>query len=177
MHIGQLRLPRRWDRPPPRRAEGAGRPPPRSPEPSSFYIRAGGLKSPGYRSRFAEIVFNWTACTHRLPWRGDSRGLQLNPENPGPISPHVVRFLELQGIRIAEPVRFPRQVLESDLQAAELVVAAKEAEHRPLLARHFGARDDRVEYWGVHDVEVWSPNEVLPILAAGVHDPVRRFMA
>ena len=63
-----------------------------------------------YRSRCAEILFNRAATAQRLPWRADSRGLQLHPENSGPISPHVVRFLELQGIRITEPARFPRQV-------------------------------------------------------------------
>jgi hypothetical protein len=88
-----------------------------------------------------------------------------------------VRFLELQGIRLAEPVRFPRQVLESDLLAALLVVAAKEAELRLLLERDFGAWADIVEYWDIHDIEVWSPNEALPILAARVHDLVRRLLA
>ena len=130
-----------------------------------------------YRSRFAEILFNSAATAQRLPWRADSRGLQLHAENPGPISPHVVRFLELQGIRIAEPVRFPRQVLESDLLAADLVVAVKETEHRPLLARDFGAWADRVEYWDIHDVDCCSPNEALPILAARVNDLVRRLLA
>jgi protein-tyrosine phosphatase len=130
-----------------------------------------------YRSRCAEILFNWAATTRRLSWRADSRGLRLHAENSGPISPLVVRFLELQGIRIAEPVRFPRQVLESDLLAADLVVAVKEAEHRLLLARDFGAWVDIVEYWDIHDVEVWSPNEALPILAARVHDLVRRLLA
>jgi protein-tyrosine phosphatase len=130
-----------------------------------------------YRSRFAEIRFNWAATAQRLPWRADSRGLQLHAENPGPISPHVVRFLGRQGIRIAEPVRFPRQVTESDLQAADLVVAVKEAEHRPLLERDFGAWVDRVEFWHVHDIEVWSPNEALPILAGRVHELVRRLLA
>jgi low molecular weight protein-tyrosine phosphatase len=76
-------------------------------------------------------------------------GLQLHPENPGPISPHVKRFLELQGIHIAEPVRFPRQVMESDLQSADLVVAVKEVEHRPRLARDFGPWVDRVEFWQI----------------------------
>jgi protein-tyrosine phosphatase len=130
-----------------------------------------------YRSRCAEILFNWAATTQRLPWRADSRGLQLHPENPGPISPHIVRFLRLQGILVAEPVRFPLQVTESDLQAADLVVAVKEAEHRPLLARDFGAWVDRVEYWEIHDVDFWSPNEAMPILAARVHDLVRRLLA
>ena len=78
---------------------------------------------------------------------------------------------------MAGPIRFPRRVLESDLQAADLVVAAKEAEHRPLLARDFGAWVDRVEFWEIHDVEVWTSNEALPILAARVHDLVRRLLA
>ncbi len=130
-----------------------------------------------YRSRFAEILFNWLASTHRLPWRADSRGLQLHPENLGPISSHVVQFLERQGICLAEPVRLPRQVTESDLQAADLVVAVKQAEHRPLLERDFGAWVDRVEFWQIHDIEVWSPNEALPILTARVHDLVRRLPA
>jgi protein-tyrosine phosphatase len=129
-----------------------------------------------YRSRCAEILFNWAATAQRLPWRADSRGLQLHPENPGPISPHVVQFLGQRGIRLAEPIRFPRQVTESDLLAADLVVAVKEAEHRPLLARDFAAWADRVEYWQIHDVEVWSPNEALPILAVRVHDLVRRLL-
>jgi protein-tyrosine phosphatase len=129
-----------------------------------------------YRSRFAEILFNWAATAQRLPWHADSRGLQLHAENPGPISPHVVQFLELQGIRLAEPIRFPRQVTELDLHAADLVVAAKEVEHRPLLARDFGAWADRVEYWEIHDVDFCSPNEALPNLAARVHDLVRRLL-
>ena len=156
---------------------GAGRPPSRSPEPSSFYIRTGGLESPRYRSRCAEILFNWSATAQRLPWRADSRGLQLHADNPGPISPHVVQYLGLQRIRLAEPLRFPRQVTEPDLLAADLVVAAKEAEHRPLLARDFGAWADRVEYWDIHDVDCCSPNEALPILAARVHDLVCRLLA
>ncbi len=130
-----------------------------------------------YRSRCAEILFNWAATTRRLSWRADSRGLQLHPENPGPISPHVVRFLELQGIRLAEPVRFPRQVTEADLQAADIIVAVKEVEHRPLLERDFGDWVDRVEFWQIHDLEVWSPDEALPILAARVHDLVGRLLA
>jgi hypothetical protein len=73
------------------------------------------------------------AVLSRLP------GLQLSPNNPGPISSHSARFLELQGIRIAEPVHFPPPGLGIDLQAADLVVAAKEAEVRPLLESDFVA--------------------------------------
>ena len=127
-----------------------------------------------YRSRFAEILFNWTATAQGLPWRADSRGLKLHPENPGPISHDVVRFLEKRGIRFVGPIRFPRKVSESDLQAADLVVAVKEAEHRPLLQIEFAAWLDIVEYWNVHDVEVWSPSEALPVLASKVDELVKR---
>ncbi len=151
-------------------ARGSDKPP--QPMKSVLFLCTGNF----YRSRCAEILFNQAAITQRLSWRADSRGLQLHPENLGPLSPHVVQFLERQGIRLAEPVRFPRQVLESDLLAADLVVAVKEAEHRPLLERDFGAWLDRVEFWQIHDLEVWSPNEALPILAARVHDLVRRLL-
>jgi len=152
-------------------APGSGTPP--KPMKTVLFLCTGNY----YRSRFAEILFNWTASAQRLPWQADSRGLQLHAENPGPISPQVVRALGQQGIHVAEPIRFPRRVSESDLQAADVVIAAKEAEHRPLLEHDFGAWVDRVEYWDIHDVEVWSPNEALPILTRRVHDLVRRLLA
>src|SRR6266446_4485609 len=39
-----------------------------------------------YRSRFAEIYFNWLAPREKLLWRADSRGLALDPTNFGPLS-------------------------------------------------------------------------------------------
>jgi protein-tyrosine-phosphatase len=36
-----------------------------------------------YRSRFAEIFFNWHAEQLEIPWRAYSRGLARNPLNPG----------------------------------------------------------------------------------------------
>ena len=130
-----------------------------------------------YRSRFAEILFNWTAAATHLPWRADSRGLALHAGNPGPISAHVRLFLERQAIHLTGPQRYPRPVSELDFQIAYLIVAIKEAEHRPLLEGQFPDWINRVEYWHVHDVEIWSPSEAQPVLAELVQDPSRRLAA
>ena len=56
----------------------------------------------------------------------------------------------------------------------DLIVAVKEAEHRPLLKRNFPAWAERVEYWHVHDLDCATPNEALPELAAKVEELVSR---
>src|SRR5258706_16387594 len=86
-----------------------------------------------YRSRFAELYFNALAVPHALAWRADSRGLQIHPGNPGPISSFTVHWLRTQGIQLPASHRSPMPLSEADLQAAALIVAVKEAEHRPLL--------------------------------------------
>ena len=127
-----------------------------------------------YRSRLAELYFNALATAGGLLWRADSRGLRLEPSNPGPISRQTVRWLAERGIAVPEPVRYPELVSEADLHAADLVVAVKEAEHRPLLALHFPTWVERVEYWHVHDLDCATPDLALPELAAGVEELVRR---
>ena len=39
-----------------------------------------------YRSRYAEILFNWTAQEKGLTWKADSRGLDPHLSNPGYMS-------------------------------------------------------------------------------------------
>ena len=47
-----------------------------------------------YRSRFAEMLFNWLAPQRQLSWRADSRGLDPDPLNYGPISRHTREALQ-----------------------------------------------------------------------------------
>lgn len=116
-----------------------------------------------FRSRFAELLFNREAAARELSWRADSRGvaLELGSDNLGPISPHTLRGLERRGIPAPQAMRFPRPVDEADLLHAELIIALKEAEHRPLLARKFPLWVDRVEYWQVHDIDCAHPDDAL----------------
>jgi protein-tyrosine phosphatase len=116
-----------------------------------------------YRSRFAEILFNHHAERHHLNWRADSRGLALEFGifNIGPISEYALAWLAEQGIGYEEHLRLPMRVSEADLARADLIVAVKEAEHRPLLQQRFRGWADRVEYWHIHDLDGATPQEAL----------------
>lgn len=106
-----------------------------------------------YRSRFAEALFNALAPQHRLPWQAWSRGvaLDMGGNNIGPISPLARDMLHALGIHSADCSRYPLQVQEEELQAAHLIIALHEAEHRPYLQARYPAWADRVEYWHVRD--------------------------
>ena len=117
-----------------------------------------------YRSRFAEIFFNWQAKQRGLQWSADSRGLALDGCNYGPISRYTLARLKKQGIDHDADQRFPLPLSEADLAAADLIVAVKEAEHRPLVAARFPAWPDRIEYWHVHDLDCATPDDAFPRL-------------
>ena len=122
-----------------------------------------------YRSRFAEHLFNAIAERDRLPWRADSRGLIVEVAgNIGPISRHVVRGLEQRGICLHDRTRFPLQVREQELVQADLIIALKEAEHRPILAEQLPDWVHRVEYWHVHDLDCAGPEDGLAHLEVEV---------
>jgi protein-tyrosine phosphatase len=123
-----------------------------------------------YRSRFAEYFFNYHAKNKGLRWRADSRGIVVGRHNnPGPISRHTVERLDELGIHLNNDTRFPLQLTEVDLSAADLVIAVKEAEHREMLAEAFPTWVDRVEYWHIDDVDYADPNEALPVLENKLH--------
>ena len=60
-----------------------------------------------YRSRYAEILFNWEAQKRGLAWHADSRGLDPDPLNAGPMSRHTKEALRKLGIPIDKHLRFP----------------------------------------------------------------------
>jgi predicted translation initiation factor SUI1 len=107
-----------------------------------------------YRSRFAEILFNSVAAKMGLPWQALSRGLALGrgTNNVGPRAASAITALEAMGVRAAEAVtRPPAQVTAEDLEAADRIVALKEADHLPLLQERFPAWGEKVEFWHVDD--------------------------
>lgn len=117
-----------------------------------------------YRSRFAEIFFNWHAQQHEITWRADSRGLALNPLNPGKMSRYTVSRLVLQEIPVDQYQRNPKDLTLVDLKRADHIVAVKATEHRPLLTERFPKWLEKVEFWEVHDQDVTMPDEALPHL-------------
>jgi protein-tyrosine phosphatase len=123
------------------------------PLPSILFLCTGNY----YRSRYAELLFNARARELSLPWRADSRGLALDRGiyNFGPIARSVVEALAGRGIELP-PVRHPIQLTIYDLEEARRIIALKEAEHRPLLEERYAGWAERVEYWHIHDNDVWT---------------------
>lgn len=130
-----------------------------------------------YRSRFAEIYFNWHAEHRGLPWRAESRGLAVDQRNPGPLSRHTSARLASRGISWAEYLRSPLPVTEADFAAADRVIAVKAAEHQWIVEKHFAAWQDRVEYWHVHDLDCATPPETLAHLEEEVGRLLTRLTA
>jgi protein-tyrosine phosphatase len=94
--------------------------------------------------------------------RAVSAGLEqeCHTRNPGPISPHTLAGLRARGVHVAEP-RIPRDVTAQDLAGADLIIAVKESEHRPMVAERFPAWADRVRYWNVDDLDLAAPPDAL----------------
>jgi protein-tyrosine phosphatase len=130
-----------------------------------------------YRSRFAELLFNWHADERKLAWRADSRGLDPDPANDGPISRHTLRALARLKIAVPAELRFPLRATRADFERCQHIVAVKEAEHRPLLARFFPEVLERVEFWHVHDLDFADPEEAIPQLERLVCELVGRLAA
>jgi protein-tyrosine phosphatase len=116
-----------------------------------------------FRSRFAELLFNQLAAASALPVRAASAGLadQCHTRNPGPISPHTRAGLRARGIELEAIPRSPCDVTALDLARAELIIAVKESEHRPMIAERFPAWADRVRYWDVDDIPQVAGEEAL----------------
>jgi protein-tyrosine phosphatase len=90
------------------------------------------------------------------------------------MSPYTLKALEAHNISCPQPLRDPLHCFERDLQAADLVIALKETEHRPLLAKHFPGWEERVEYWHVHDLDGATPDKALGEIEVLVRQLVER---
>jgi protein-tyrosine phosphatase len=127
-----------------------------------------------YRSRFAEIFFNWHAERLELAWRAESRGLRLEALNSGQMSEYTVARLTNSGIPLDEYLRFPLDLNVADLKQADRIVAVKETEHRPLMKKRFPDWIEKVEFWEVHDIDFSDPADALPHLEREVLDLLQR---
>jgi protein-tyrosine-phosphatase len=128
-----------------------------------------------YRSRFAEHLFNDRARRAGLKWEATSRALAMERgrDNVGPMSIHAVEALAERGVRVATE-RLPIRCTVEDLVSADLAIAVKEAEHRPLLSERFAGWERRVTYWHVHDIDEETPANTLAELDHHVEKLIMR---
>ena len=119
-----------------------------------------------YRSRFAEELFNHRTAQAGISWQAQSRALAIERgiNNIGPISPFTLRGLSERGLIARAGDRPPRQCAIADLEAANLVVALDESEHRPLMLERFPHWAAQIEYWKVSDLDLAPPRIALAMI-------------
>jgi|SRR5690242_15148392 protein-tyrosine phosphatase len=119
-----------------------------------------------YRSRYAEQLFNHLAKIEGLPWRAFSRGVaeRSSPDNIGPMSRFALEALQQKAIVSEGATRYPQPCSLADFDQAQLVIALKETEHRPLIEQRFPEMADRVTYWHVDDIELAAPSVALTMI-------------
>ena len=130
-----------------------------------------------YRSRFAELLFNTIATAHAMPWQACSRGLAIDKgvDNVGPMSALAINALQALGSNLSGAERFPLQVEERDLQAADHIIALQEAEHKPYLQKCYPTWVNKVEYWHVRDVAPTPAYDPLHEIARDVQRLIAHF--
>jgi protein-tyrosine phosphatase len=103
--------------------------------------------------------------------------------NTGPVSRFTARALVELGVDFdGDAARFPLQLKAEDLDAADCIVALKQAEHEPLMRARFAAwvaaaAPGRIAYWQVHDVDFAPPHLALPEIEARVRELIARLGA
>lgn len=127
-----------------------------------------------FRSRFAEQFFNHVAREENLPWVAESRALRpvALSRNPGSISVYTLEALRQRGINACAK-RTPQDLTEADLLRASRIIAAKEAEHRPLARTHFPAWENKIEYWHCHDLDCATAVDALNAVEARVREVLK----
>jgi protein-tyrosine phosphatase len=107
-----------------------------------------------YRSRFAEELFNHGAATAGLGWTARSRALAIErgADNVGAVSPLALRALQTRGVVPRGRGRMPLACTPADLDAADMIVALSEVEHRRLMQERFARWESRTVYWQVEDI-------------------------
>ena len=128
-----------------------------------------------YRSRFAEAVFNHHAEALGLPWRAFSRGLAIHQVPPQYLlSPHTRERLAASQVELRHTAPDRRQLTAEDLDAAEIIVALKDEEHRPLIRPLFPEWEERTVFWDVGDQPEVKPDDGLGAIEELVERLIRQ---
>jgi protein-tyrosine phosphatase len=127
-----------------------------------------------YRSRFAEILFNYLVNDKRKAI-AFSRGFEVfMSRNEGPISVYASKYLT--GLDITFQEAFPVQITEIDFLIAHRIILMDRTEHEPMMKKYFPDWNERGEYWDFQDIQFQSPEYVLPNLEETVRNLVSQFV-
>jgi protein-tyrosine phosphatase len=68
----------------------------------------------------------------------------------------------------------PQPCTAADLENADLVIALKDSEHRPLMLERFPEWEARTEFWFVSDIDVTPPDQALAAIEREVQHLLER---
>jgi protein-tyrosine phosphatase len=122
-----------------------------------------------YRSRYAEAYANFLSDKKDLPVVARSRGLSIHLVDIC-TSPFVTQRMERKGIPRAFTGECRVALGEADLRKADVVVALREDEHKPLLKEQFPDWAEGITYWKVHDTGEWKPEKALDAIERHVEE-------
>ncbi len=80
------------------------------------------------------------------------------------MSRFALEALQLKAVLAAGATRYPQPCSLADFEKAQLVIALKESEHRPMIEQRFPELGDRIIYWDVDDVEFVPPSKALAMI-------------
>ena len=69
------------------------------------------------------------------------------------------------------------QIAEADLSGADLIIALKDAEHRPMIVEAFPHWEEKVVFWDVTDLPDEQPEVALPAIEREVRQLVQSLKA
>ena len=111
-----------------------------------------------FRSRLAEILFNFYAASVKVEWEAESRGLTGTGALAG-LSNDAANYLEKRGLKVLiETPKDPEVIRVSDLEESQAIVALNRTEHEGLMREKFGQipkileSQGRLRYWNVCDI-------------------------
>jgi len=93
------------------------------------------------------------------------------------MSPLTIAALIQRGYSPKPPVRWPKACCDDDIRSADIVIALKEAEHKPFLQKRHKAVAGRVKFWHIHDLDGAKPAEALAELEAEVRKLIAELKA
>jgi protein-tyrosine phosphatase len=116
-----------------------------------------------FRSRFAEALFNHLANEAGLDWEAFSRGLAIHLVD-GDLSPHTEEALHARRIDKKHTGSSRVQVSIDDFHKADMIIAVRDTEHRPMMRQLFPEWAPNITYWEVRDIDESDPQASLAII-------------
>ena len=106
-----------------------------------------------------------------MPWRAFSRGLAIHLVPPEFIlSPQTHRHLEARKMEVRHTAPYRKQLSEEDLANAQVIVALKDEEHRPMIREMFPEWEGRIIFWDVGDQPEVTPDDGLAAIERQVEE-------